>query len=388
MARIYLDARAASRVTSGVGRYCHGLIPELAAQAPQHEFIIIGPPAVAPLAASANARHVAAGGTGGTLPLLMSAPQLRRLFSRWGPADLYHALFHLVPFGIRRGEAAPKRVVVTLHDLIWIDFARQVETTVALAAWRRRLASVAIPYALGAAHHVICNSEATAKSAERWTSPDRRSVIHLGVGDDFFESDGEPAGDDLRLVPHPAYIAAFGVAKAYKNIGCLVRAFAQVRTARPELRLVLIGGDGGVTHDIEREGVAHAVDIIRPMTDREMRALIRRAKVFVVPSIVEGFGLPAVEAMALGTPVVVSNAPALLEVAGDAALRFDASDPSQLAAVLNGLLADGDLQRKMAALGRLRAASFRWPRAASQTLAVYEHVLSLNGVTPRTDAPC
>jgi glycosyltransferase involved in cell wall biosynthesis len=109
--------------------------------------------------------------------------------------------------------------------------------------------------------------------------------------------------------------------------------------------------------------------------------------VFVVPSTVEGFGLPVGEAMALGTPVVVSNTPALREVAGDAALAFEASDPTQLAKALTRLLADENLRREMAARGQRRASQFRWPQAAARTLALYDLLLGSQRVIATREHP-
>jgi glycosyltransferase involved in cell wall biosynthesis len=94
-----------------------------------------------------------------------------------------------------------------------------------------------------------------------------------------------------------------------------------------------------------------------------------------VPSLAEGFGLPALEAMALGTPLVASNIDALREVSGGAALLFDPSDPAQLASVILRALDDDVLRRDLSAKGRARAAQFTWSRAAAQTLSVYERLL-------------
>src|SRR5205085_12463656 len=107
--------------------------------------------------------------------------------------DLLHSLFHVVPFGIRAVRESPPRIIVTLHDLIWVDYAREVEPTIVHAWWRRRLGTAAIRYALGIADHVLCNSEATRRSAGRWLPPSRATVIYHGVGEEFF---GAPAGNE------------------------------------------------------------------------------------------------------------------------------------------------------------------------------------------------
>jgi glycosyltransferase involved in cell wall biosynthesis len=370
VARIYLDARAVSG-PSGLNRYCEGLIPQLAAQAPFHELIVVrlerapGPPYVE----ARNVREVRVPGVTGTLPLLASRRTLARVFAEHGPPDLLHSLFHVLPFGIRAVRRAPPRIVITLHDLIWVDYARQVEPTLLHAWWRRRLGSTAIRYALATADHVLCNSEATRRAAERWVETGRTSIVYHGVGEPFFA-----AGTGERGGGAPPSIAAFGVAKPYKNVACVVRAFARMAPARPELQLMLIGGDGGARDLIAHLGLADRVRITGSVDDTELRALIRRAAVFVVPSLVEGFGLPVLEAMALGTPVVVSDVPALREVAGDAALAFDPREPASLAAALTNVLDDERLSSRMSAAGTGWARQFDWARTAEQTLAIYERV--------------
>ena len=374
MARIYLDARAASGVASGVGRYCSALIPELVAQAPQHEFIVLRTGSASPpLAEGANVREVAVGGRSAALPLLLSARRLHGLFASAGAADLFHALFHLVPFGLRRGAHRPAHTVVTLHDLIWLDHPEMVEPNRLMAAWRRRLALTAIPYALRTADHVIGNSETTLQNARRWVDAERCTAIHLGVGAEF-RADPGPTASRAGTIPGPC-VAAFGVPKAYKNIGCLVRAMAMLSPRWPALRLVLVGGDGGVPREIAAAALDGRITVTGRLTDAELRDVVRGADVFVVPSTVEGFGLPVVEAMALGTPVVISNIAALSEVAGGAALAFDPASPSGLAAALERLLGDESLRREMATRGRQRATQFSWPDAAARTLAVYERIL-------------
>src|SRR5581483_5704097 len=149
--------------------------------------------------------------------------------------------------------------------------------------------------------------------------------------------------------------------------------------SRPDVQLLLIGGDGGARDLIERGGLADRVRITGPLEDTELRALIRGVAVFVVPSLVEGFGLPVLEAMALGTPVVVSDTPALREVAGDAAIAFDPRQPPTLAAALTRVLNEEGLSSRMSAAGRERARQFDWRRTATETLAVYDRVLETSG---------
>jgi glycosyltransferase involved in cell wall biosynthesis len=356
-----------------MGRYARGLIPALVSAAPQHEFIVVRPaghrrraPLIPPGAASAREAFIARPSADWTT--LFARPLLEPAFRRFGRPDIYHSLFHLLPIGLRAGRFAPRQIVVSLHDLIWLDRDVRAERQWLEAAWLKRFGAVAIPHALRAADHVLCGSEATSARAARWLPSNRRTTVYYGIDERWLDEGA--AADPAQ----PPYIAAFGVDKAYKNVRCLIRALPLVRTHRPDVRLVLIGGDGGAGADIRASSAAGQISMIGGLEDDQLRALIRGARAFVVPSLLEGFGLPALEAMAAGTPLVVSDIEALREVAGDAALTFDPNDPAQLAqAILRAL--DTDAGRARVAQGRARAAQFTWSRAASGTLAVYQRLL-------------
>jgi glycosyltransferase involved in cell wall biosynthesis len=376
MARIYLDTWCMHSESSGMGRYGRGLVPALIAAAPQHEFIILRPAAHAargpliPPSQVTSASEVFMRRPRPDWTTLLAQPLLARVFRRYGRPDVYHSLFHLLPAGLRRGRFAPRRIVVTLHDLIWIDHAHRTRHNWFAAEWLERFGGVAIPHALRSADHVICGSNATSNRAAAWLTADRRTTVHYGLEEAWFQRPDAPASSS------PPYIAAFGVAKPYKNIATLVQAFARIRERRPEIHLVLIGGDGGAGAQIRAATLDAHVTITGSLNDDGLRALVGGARVFVVPSLVEGFGLPALEAMALGTPLVISDIEALREVTGGAALRFDPANPAQLAEVIIGALDDEALRRDLAVRGRARAAQFRWSSTAAQTLAVYDRVLT------------
>ena len=374
MARIYIDTWCMKSDASGMGRYGRGLIPALVEAAPQHEIIILRPtshrgraPLVPSSAASAREVFVPRPSPDWTTPL--ARPLLEPAFRRFGRPDLYHSLFHLLPIGLRYGRCAPRRIVVSLHDLIWLDRDPRAERRWLEAAWLKRFGSVAIPRALRAADHVICGSDATSTRAAQWVPGDRRTTVHYGIEERWFQT---PAAN---AAARPPYIAAFGVAKAYKNVRCLIRALPLVRVRRPDVRLVLIGDDGDAGAEIRSSGLTDHISVTGALADADLRATIAGARVFVVPSLIEGFGLPALEAMAVGTPLVVSDIDALREVTGDAALRFDPADPRQLADAILRALDDEALRSDLAARGRARAALFTWSRTAAGTLAVYEQVL-------------
>ena len=238
MARIYLDARSANSTTSGVGRYAAALIDELALQQPTHEYIVVGGRQVVERIGARGLRGVEAGGSqarwGWRCRVLLS----EGIPGQFGPPGSVSRLSLIVPYGIRIDCARPARVVVTLHDLIWIDHAEMVATNQLTAAWRRTVGSALIPYALTTADHAICNSEATATRLKRMAAlPSRRSVVHMGVGSDFLagaEEEAQTTAPDCAGHRRSLYITA-GVAKPYKNITTLVSAFAGVRREHPDI---------------------------------------------------------------------------------------------------------------------------------------------------------
>ena len=377
MARIYIDAWCVKSETSGMGRYGRGLVPALVSAAPQHEFVVLRPASqrgrasLVPLGAT-SAQEVFVHRPRADWATLFTRPMIEPAFRRFGRADLYHSLFHLLPLGLTRGRMAPRRIAVSLHDLIWIDRDAGAEPRRLEAEWLKRFGRVAIPQALRTADHVICGSDATSDRAARWVPADRRTTVHYGLEESWFRPI-EATGTS------PQYVAAFSVAKAYKNVGCLIRAMTLVRAQRSDVGLVLIGGDATVSADVRASGLADQVIIREHVGDDETRRVIGNARVFVVPSLVEGFGLPALEAMALGTPLVASNIAALREVSGGAALLFDPTDPRALASAILRALDDEVLRQDLSVKGRARAAQFTWSRAAAQTLSVYERVLKSCG---------
>lgn len=193
--------------------------------------------------------------------------------------------------------------------------------------------------------------------------PERIMVVHIGVGDQFFREG--PAATEWK-----PYFLFVGRVAGHKNIGTLLEALTIVRQSDPSVRLVLAGGK----HD------AHGVEgVVVPgyVSEEELLGMYRGAVAVVMPSFMEGFGLPPLEGMALGTPAITSTAEALVEVTGDAALHVDARSPGQLAEAMLKLRHDTELRSLLAERGRERARRFTWRACAEATRAVYFEALSL-----------
>ena len=182
------------------------------------------------------------------------------------------------------------------------------------------------------------------------------------------------------------YVLSFGNTKPHKDVPTLIRAFAVLAEADPELRLLLVGPDqpGYVASVLASsdsgasgaDGVASRIRFTGWVGDAALRALYAGAAAFAFPSRYEGFGLPPLEAMSVGTPVVVAAASSLPEVVGDAALTFPPGDHAALAAALARVLAEPRLREELAERGRARAAGFSWNRTAAATLELYESLLA------------
>ncbi|MDZ7295973.1 MAG: glycosyltransferase family 4 protein, partial [candidate division KSB1 bacterium] len=169
------------------------------------------------------------------------------------------------------------------------------------------------------------------------------------------------------------YVLSVGTLQPRKNYVRLIRAFTQL-TNQPTNQLVIVGGRGWLYEETlaEAEKYPDRVRILGFVDDDDLPALYRNAALFVFPSLYEGFGLPVLEAMACGVPVVCSNASSLPEVAGYAALLVDPLDTDGLAAAMARVLEDPDLRRGMIARGLDQAARFTWERAAWQLAGAFD----------------
>ena len=265
--------------------------------------------------------------------------------------------------------------VVTVHDLIYEAYP-DVFPKARLMALR-----ALVPRMLRRADRVITISEASARDiAERYDVPRPKIVvIHLGPGraplaleDDEIDRHVRDAG-----VREP-YVLSVATTQRHKNLAALIEAFAQARRAEPDLTLALVGAagraDATLRAAIVRAGLADAVALCGRVDDATLDALYARAQLFVYPSLYEGFGLPLLEAMERGVPVLSSDATSLPEVGGEACEFVDARRPEAIAQAIVDLAGDGERRGRLVDAGRMRAAQFTWRRAAEETIAVYDSV--------------
>ena len=198
-------------------------------------------------------------------------------------------------------------------------------------------------------------------------------MVHHGVDHDRFRP---RSGAAAR--PAAPYFLCIGNGKPYKNIHTALRACAMCVNDLPAVRLVIVGR-GDSTSEFaalaRRLGIADRVTLAGPASAEQMVDLLHGALALVFPSIVEGFGLPVLEAMAAGCPVIGSTCDTVAEIAADAALLCNPYEPAAFAAAMRRVAADSGLRDELRARGIARAAAFTWSRCAAETLRVYETVL-------------
>jgi glycosyltransferase involved in cell wall biosynthesis len=302
------------------------------------------------------------------IPLTLSAELRRR------PVDLLHVQYTAPPL-------APCPVVATVHDL---SFEHLPETFKRRSRVQLRLT---VRATARAAAHVIAPSEYTRRDlVETYgLDPSRVTAIPLAVSPHF-----RPVGDasELACVRRrygitDEYVLAVGSIQPRKNLGRLVRAYSALRRARGRSnlpQLVLVGKKawlyGETLRAIEAEGVGDAVVLTGYVSEGDLPALYSGALCFAYPSYFEGFGLPPLEAMSCGAPVLTGNLTSLPEVVGDAGLTVDPFDTEALADALARLIDDAALRADLRARGLHRARGFDWRDTARMTLKVYRRVMS------------
>jgi glycosyltransferase involved in cell wall biosynthesis len=289
--------------------------------------------------------------------------------------DIVHYIDSRPPLDFPAGRT---RKVITQHGFATLTFA-EGRTGRRWLYVDRALLRLA-PYA----DFTLTASESErAKLLERVAiDPERVVAIHHGVEHERFfpaEDPAEPRAEvERRFGIDGRYVLYVSNHQRKKNTERLVEAFARVAAARPDVSLVLTGWHTPrfrlVLDVIEREGLRERVRILGHVPDDALPALYRAADVFALPSLHEGFGIPVLEALACGTPVVTSNVSALPEIAGDAAELVDPYDVGAIAAALLRVLADDERAAELRRLGPAQAARFTWRRSAERHLECYERV--------------
>jgi glycosyltransferase involved in cell wall biosynthesis len=286
-----------------------------------------------------------------------------------GPVDVLLAPDFVAP------PAARARTIITVHDLSYLIVPQYADPGL------RRYLTAAVPRALRRAAHVVAVSEATRRDliTRLGLPPERVSTVYNGVDPRFRPLDpAARAAARARLGLPERFVLTLGTLEPRKNHLGLLRAFARLAGAEPDLALV-VGGRRGwldqpIFDEVRRLGLEERVRFLGGVPDDDLPALYAAATAFAYPSWYEGFGLPPLEALACGVPVVASRAGALPEVCGEAALLVKPGDTDALAAALARALGDAALRAELARRGPAQAARFTWPATARRLLEVMARV--------------
>ena len=278
------------------------------------------------------------------------------------------------------------RLVVTMHDTLALAHPELVFPT-----RRGRLAWLLKEHvAARMADRIVTVSETSRRDLQAWfhLPADRLRVITEGPDPIFRPGPRNEEGDRVlrnhSIPPGSKYLLYVGGLSPHKNLPRLVEAFAHASPRDPSLRLVIVGDLGDVFHThvpeirsaIARGGASDRVILAGFVPDAELVHLYRRAYALVQPSLMEGFGLPAVESLACGTPVVCSEAGSLPEVVGDAGLFFDPTDVASIATALRRIIAYPRMRDGLASRALNRASLFTWDRAATTLLESFNELSS------------
>jgi len=368
---IGLDGIPLTEPKTGVGHYTFELAVAMARVSPDSNFEIVYP---------SNLRQVTITDDARTLPSNLEIKRIRvgpvgrywwsaglPRYVRRNGIDLFHGTNYDVP------PWHQCATVLTIHDLSLLIHPETHEKR-RVRRSRRRL-----PLMARAANAIIVPTESV-----------RREVCeHLGISPQKVFAIPESARDcftpmEMKATEHVRerlgigdnFLLTVGTLEPRKNLLTLVRAVEEIANDQPTLQLVIAGSRGWLSEPlfeaIEKSPAKERIVLTEYLNDDDLRALYSSCSAFVYPSIYEGFGLPPLEAMACGAPVIASHIPALEETTGGAAVLFEPNDVNSLASAIVDLLQSSELRSRFSALGRVRAAEFTWEHTARLTLEVYE----------------
>ena len=361
---IGLDFRPALSRATGVGRYFQGLVGGLTELDAVNDYVLFS--------SSWKER-----------PGKEQRPENFRLVDRRVPVRVLNALWHRMeapPVDWLLGEEVDVahsptplilpsrrgRAITTICDLFFLDHPDATEREI-----RRDYAALVRSHA-NRADKILAISDTTAKDVidKLDVSPDKVVVIHAGLDERFLAGDDPPERED--------YLLTVATLEPRKNLPMLLDSLARLRQKGFSGQLRIAGGHGTDTprlmEAISRLKLEGAVTMLGYVDADTLVSLYRRARLVVTPSLWEGFGLPVLEAMATGTPLVASDIPVHREVAGDAALFAPATDAGALADAIERVWDDEPMRLDLARKGRQRASAFSWTESAKKAVELYQSV--------------
>jgi glycosyltransferase involved in cell wall biosynthesis len=379
--RIGIDARKLHDF--GIGTYIRNLLRQLARLDSQTEFVVLCRPEDRGALAAVGENFRPVPETSGNYSIAEQF-KIPWALKREG-VTLFHAPHYVLPPLVRC------RSVVTIHDVIHLMFPQYLPNRVAFsyARW-------SITQAAQRATRVMTVSESSKRDILRFvdTQPAKIDVIYNAYDARFGI---EPKEEDVarvreRFQLHDEFVLYAGNVKPHKNLERLIDAFHLVRKrGLDHLKLVLIGDDiskyAALRRAVHRHQLHNYVRFLGYLPEDTLAVMYRLAAVFVFPSLYEGFGLPPLEAMASGTPVVTSNLSSLPEVAGDAAVLVDPYDPQAIADAIYQILVDDQLRTALRRKGLAQAASFSWEKSVRRIWDIYREIGAAPAVRTAEPSP-
>jgi len=352
----------------GIGTYVRELVRSLRALESAHKFLLYSSPedthAIPP---SPGWEIVEVGYKKYSLQEILL---LGRRAKRQG-VQVFHEPHYTLPIGLGG------RSVVTIHDIIHLRFPQY------FSRLERTYSYPMVWHSLNHSRFVITDSDFTKQDilSTFHLEEKRIKVIPEGVGGQYRPMKNTPRIGEFKKqfgIQAP-FILFVGNIKPHKDLPTLLEAFRILRRSK-DVDLAIVGGllrqDPSLARQAVEWGISDHIKELGHLTDEELVLAYNAAEALVLPSRYEGFGLPALEAMACGTPVIVSNAASLPEVVGNAAVIFGAGNAAELGDSLATVLRESSLQQDLIRKGKDRASKFTWTNAAKQTLALYDHIAS------------
>ena len=290
----------------------------------------------------------------------------------WTSPDVFHAPHYVLPM------LTPCRSIVTIHDCIHLVFPQYLQNRLARAYARAMFWT-----AVNRASLILTVSEASKKDILRFfgVPKEKVTVIYNAIDERFYV---EPPEEEMvrvreRYQLNDRFLMYAGNVKPHKNLELLIDAFVLLRQdGFDHLKLLVTGSEvsryATLRRAVHRHNLHRHVRFLGYQSEETLAVLYRLADVFVFPSLYEGFGLPPLEAMASGTPVVVSNVSSLPEVVGGAGILVNPYDPRSIADGIRQVLSDGTLRAELTTRGLARARSFSWQESVTQIQRIYQDV--------------
>jgi glycosyltransferase involved in cell wall biosynthesis len=296
----------------------------------------------------------------------ISATLLPMSVRRFNP-DIYHTSYYRIPNGI------PGKKVITVYDMIYEIYPDMFNNSQEIIRCKRT--------ALFNADLVIVISENTQNDVLRYYNipRDKIKVCHLAAGTIFKDiATLQQETHLIRKFSAKPYLLFVGQRRGYKNFISLLKAYS-IWIMNKDFDLVCVGGEENWDEKenaiIKKSGISRSVIKIGSVNDKRLRSFYSSASAFICPSLYEGFGIPILEAMACGTPVVLSNTSSMPEVAGEAALYFKPDSPDELLLALNRIVDDSALRQDLRSRGIERSKIFSWEKMAKEIYCVYKKLL-------------